>query len=238
MLVGLYRSNPDAFIGENMNRLKAGAVLQVPAGDSLGAVSQDEARQVIQAQSADFSAYRQRLAGAAPTLQQEGSERQAKGKVQAAVEDRKPAGTSTPDKLTLSKAASAAAESKASKETEKKDAAARLAELTRNVEEFEEALQRDQAGSAGTGRRARAGGACRGATAGADTSPRASRRSSPTPPRRSCCRHPGPRPRRPAPRPRRRPSPQRRNARNPACWTSSWTARCCWPWPPCWRPAW
>ncbi len=136
MLVGLYRSNPDAFIGSNMNRLKAGAVLQVPASDTLASVPTDEARQVIQAQSADFSAYRQRLAGAAPTLQQEGSERQAKGKVQAAVEDNKPAVTTAPDKLTLSKAASAAAETKVSKETEKKDAAARLAELTRNVEEL------------------------------------------------------------------------------------------------------
>ncbi len=135
MLVGLYRSNPDAFIGSNMNRLKSGVVLQVPASDTLAAVPNDEAHQVIQAQSADFSAYRQRLAGAAPTLQQEGNERQAKGKVQAAVEDKKPAAV-TPDKLTLSKAASAAAEAQASKETQKKDAAARLAELTRNVEDL------------------------------------------------------------------------------------------------------
>ena len=136
MLVGLYRANPDAFVGDNMNRLKAGAVLQVPASDTLGAVPSAEARQVIQAQSADFSAYRQRLAGAAPTLQAEANERQAKGKVQAAVEDNKPAVSTAPDKLTLSKAASAAAETKASKDTEKKDAATRIAELSRNVDEL------------------------------------------------------------------------------------------------------
>ena len=136
MLVGLYRSNPDAFIGSNMNRLKSGVVLQVPGADSLGAVTPDEAHQVIQAQSADFNAYRQRLAGAAPTLQQDDNERQAKGKVQAAVEDRKAAAAAAPDKLTLSKAASAAAEAKVSKETEKRDAANRVAELTRNVEEL------------------------------------------------------------------------------------------------------
>ncbi|MDY0746253.1 FimV/HubP family polar landmark protein [Paucibacter sp. R3-3] len=136
MLVGLYRANPDAFVGDNMNRLKAGAVLQVPASDTLGALPSAEARQVIQAQSADFSAYRQRLAGAAPTLQAEANERQAKGKVQAAVEDKKPAASTAPDKLTLSKAASAAAETKASKETEKKDAATRIAELTRNVDDL------------------------------------------------------------------------------------------------------
>ncbi len=134
MLVGLYRSNPDAFIDRNMNLLKAGSVLQVPASDALADVTPGEARQVIQAQSADFSAYRQRLAGVAPTLKQEESERQSKGRVQAAVEDRKPAAAATPDKLTLSKAASAVAEAKLSEEAKKKDAAARLAELTRNVE--------------------------------------------------------------------------------------------------------
>ncbi len=137
MLVGLFRNNPDAFIDGNMNRLKAGSVLRVPGSESLGSVSQGEARQIILAQSADFSAYRQRLASAAPTLQNNESERQSKGQVQTAVEDRKPAAAATPDKLTLSKAGSASAvETKASKDTEKKDAAARVAELTRNVEEL------------------------------------------------------------------------------------------------------
>jgi pilus assembly protein FimV len=30
MLVGLFRNNPDAFLGDNVNRLKAGAILNVP----------------------------------------------------------------------------------------------------------------------------------------------------------------------------------------------------------------
>lgn len=138
MLVGLFRNNPDAFIDGNMNRLKAGTVLQVPGSDALAAVPQSEARQIILAQSADFSAYRQRLASAAPTLQSSESERQSKGQVQAAVDDRKPAAAPTPDKLTLSKAGgpASAAEAKLSKDAEKKDAAARVAELTRNVEEL------------------------------------------------------------------------------------------------------
>ncbi|MCV2361143.1 hypothetical protein LNV08_19395 [Paucibacter sp. TC2R-5] len=139
MLVGLFRNNPDAFLDSNMNRLRTGVVLQVPSSETLGATSPTEARQIIRAQSADFSAYRLRLSSAAPTLQTDQSERQAKGKVEAAVEDRKPAPAPTPDKLTLSKAASAAADAKvakASKEAEKKDAAARMAELTRNVEEL------------------------------------------------------------------------------------------------------
>ncbi|WP_238139695.1 FimV/HubP family polar landmark protein [Roseateles aquatilis] len=136
MLVGLYRSNPDAFINENMNRLKSGAVLSVPGSDSVQSITPQEARRVIQAQSSDFGGYRQRLAEAAPTLKPKENERQAKGQVQAAVEDRKPSASPTPDKLTLSKPTTTAAETKVSKETEKKDSAARVAELTRNVEEL------------------------------------------------------------------------------------------------------
>ncbi|WP_143742526.1 FimV/HubP family polar landmark protein, partial [Roseateles chitinivorans] len=137
MLVGLYRSNPDAFIGQNMNRLKSGAVLSVPGSESVQSITPQEARRVIQAQSSDFGGYRQRLAEAAPTLKPDENARQAKGSVQAAVEDRKPATSATPDKLTLSKpSAATGGEAKVSKDTEKKDSAARVAELTRNVEEL------------------------------------------------------------------------------------------------------
>jgi pilus assembly protein FimV len=139
MLVGLYRSNPQAFVDNNMNRLKAGVVLDVPAADALQSVAPPEARQIIQAQSADFGAYRQRLAGAVPAARTEGSARQASGKVEAAVEDRKQAAAATPDKLTLSKgpaSKASMAEDKISKESEKKDASTRVAELSKNVDEL------------------------------------------------------------------------------------------------------
>ncbi len=137
MLVGLYRANPDAFVDNNMNRLKAGVVLKVPGSEKLGELSAAEARQIIQAQSADFNNYRQRLASGAPLVHQDESDKSAKGRVQAEVADKKPAAAAAPDKLTLSKpSATAGTEAKASKETEKKDSAARVAELTRNVEEL------------------------------------------------------------------------------------------------------
>lgn len=138
MLVGLYRSNPDAFIGENMNRLKAGVVLQVPSADALAGVPNEEAREIVAAQSADFAAYRDRLASGAPELQATQASRAAKGKVQAEVADRKPAAAPSPDKLMLSKAGASAAEGKVSKDTERKDEAARVAELKRNVEELKQ----------------------------------------------------------------------------------------------------
>lgn len=137
MLVALFRGNPSAFMGDNMNRMKAGAVLSVPSADDAKAMTTADAKELIRAQSADFGAYRQRLAGNVPTAKAEESSRQAKGKVEAAVDDRKQAAAPTSDKLTLSQGAvKAGSEAKVSKEAEKKEAAARVAELTRNVEEL------------------------------------------------------------------------------------------------------
>jgi pilus assembly protein FimV len=139
MLVSLFRANPDAFIGSNMNRLKAGVVLQIPDAQEAGAVAPAEARQIIQAQSADFGAYRQRLAGAVPDAKIDAPAQRATGTVQAAVEDRKQAAPS-PDKLTLSKGAAASkpggAEDQIAKSGAQKDAATRVAELSKNVEEL------------------------------------------------------------------------------------------------------
>ena len=135
MLVALLKSNPDAFIGGNVNRLKSGAVLDIPAADEAGAVSAGEASSTIIAQARDFNDFRQRLASGVPATQVDGATRQAGGKVQANVEDRA-AVTATPDKLTLSKGAvqgKAAAEDKISKDKQAKDASSRVAELTKNL---------------------------------------------------------------------------------------------------------
>jgi pilus assembly protein FimV len=145
MLVALFRNNPNAFIGDNMNRLKAGAVLNVPSSEQANAVTTADAKEVIRAQSADFGKYRQTLAGNVPTMPAGQSSRQAAGKVQAAIDDRKQAATPTPDKLTLSQGAvkpgAGGTEAKVSKETEKKDAATRVAELAKNIEDLKKVQQ-------------------------------------------------------------------------------------------------
>jgi pilus assembly protein FimV len=140
MLVSLYRGNPQAFMDNNMNRLKSGVVLAVPSADEAKAATPAEARQVIQAQSADFGAYRQRLASGVPAARTEGSARQASGKVEAKVNDSKQASGATPDKLTLSKGAASpktnAAEEQISKDKAKKADDVRVAELAKNVDEL------------------------------------------------------------------------------------------------------
>ena len=138
MLVSLFRANPQAFMGENMNRLKAGTVLSVPSAAEAGKVTPAGAREIIQAQSADFGAYRQRLASGVTATATEGPARQAQGKVQAQVDDRKQAAASTPDRLTLSQGGvkASAPETKVSRESERKDSSTRLAELARNVDDL------------------------------------------------------------------------------------------------------
>jgi pilus assembly protein FimV len=141
MLVSLYRNNPQAFIDDNMNRMKSGVTLAVPSAETAKQLSQEEAHQVIQAQSADFAAYRHRLATGVTTVRTDESKRQASGKVEAQIQDQKTASAPpAPDKLTLSRGAvkpgATAPEAKISKETQRQAEAARVAELTRNLQEL------------------------------------------------------------------------------------------------------
>ncbi len=135
MLVALLRSNPEAFIGGNINRLKSGAVLDIPAAEDAAAMSPGEASRTIVAQAKDFNDFRQKLAAGVPGAQVDSANRQAGGKVQAKVEDRA-ASSATPDKLTLSKGAvqsKAGAEDQLAKDRQAKDASSRVAELAKNI---------------------------------------------------------------------------------------------------------
>ena len=138
MLIALLRANPDSFVDGNVNRLKAGAVLEMPSGDQAGAVPPDEARQTLVAQSRDFNEFRRRLAEGVPTTAAPGTGRQTSGRVQAQVEDKKSA-AATPDRLTLSKGGVQGKGSSAdqiARDREAKDAQTRVAELNKNIDEL------------------------------------------------------------------------------------------------------
>lgn len=99
MLVGLYRSNPDAFVS-NMNRMKTGKILRLPEKEELTAMPQQTAVKEIHAQAADWNAYRRKLADAAATAPE--SRTAASGKIAARVEDKAAAGEAK-DVVRLSK---------------------------------------------------------------------------------------------------------------------------------------
>ena len=137
MLVALLRANPDAFVNNNINRVKSGAVMNVPSAEQAQALSPAEATQTVIAQSKDFNEFRKKLATSAPAAQVAAADRQASGSVQTKVEDKKPS-AAAPDKLTLSKGAiKAQAEAdKVAKDRATKEAAERAAEVAKNINEL------------------------------------------------------------------------------------------------------
>ncbi|MGE4331005.1 FimV/HubP family polar landmark protein [Diaphorobacter sp.] len=148
MLVALMRSNPDAFINGNVNRLRSGAVLQIPTEAEAQATTTTEARRIVVAQSRDFNEFRRRMAGAAPTAQVAAAQRSASGAVQTEVDDKKPA-VGSPDKLTLSKGSVQAqkAEEQAARDRQASQTATRMAELSRNLQDLKQLDAASQPGA-------------------------------------------------------------------------------------------
>lgn len=148
MLVALLQNNPHAFIGDNVNRMKAGVVLNLPDAAQAAAVDASTARRTIAAQSRDFNEFRRRLAGAASTVPSTPGSRESSGRLQTEVQD-KAAPAPTPDRLTLSKGAAAPAgkEADIAQQRAQQDNSTRVAELSRNIEELNK-LQAGQAAPA------------------------------------------------------------------------------------------
>ena len=56
MLVALFKSNADAFDGNNMNRLRTGAILTMPSAEEAAATPATEATKTVRVQAADWRA--------------------------------------------------------------------------------------------------------------------------------------------------------------------------------------
>lgn len=158
MLVAMVRGNPDAFDGGNVNRLRAGRILDLPDAATASAVNQSEAHKFIVAQASDFNAYRRRLAGqvaAAPAPEAEGARQGVSGKLSARVDEKAPAeAAKSGDQLKVSRtdqprgggavgklAGGAREEDLVAREKALKDANSRLGELERNVQELQKLLE-------------------------------------------------------------------------------------------------
>ena len=109
VLIALQRLNPNALDGGNINRMKAGSVLTLPDPDTIKAIDANDARKLVNAQTADFRRYREQLANharkpdvAAEARADETNNRQSQGRVGVQVNE--PTGNVAQDKLRLSKA--------------------------------------------------------------------------------------------------------------------------------------
>lgn len=137
MLLALLRTNPEAFINNNINLLKAGAVLTMPDVAKAEETTPQEARRIIVAQSRDFNEYRRKLAGQAPRTAVDKVRREISGAVNARVEDKK-SESAPADKLTLSKGAiqGKTREDQISEARNEAQTAQRASELEKNINEL------------------------------------------------------------------------------------------------------
>ena len=139
MLVAMLRSNPQAFVDGNVNRLEAGVVMDLPTDEEAVATKAVEAKNIIEVQARDFNEYRRKLADNATAKLDKESSRNASGKVSAKVQDRQVTAPAD-DRLTLAKPAEPgpanATEDKIAKERAASDAAARANELKKNISDL------------------------------------------------------------------------------------------------------
>jgi pilus assembly protein FimV len=142
MLVALFKANSDAFVGNNMNRLRAGAILTVPSADDVNAATPTDAQKEVRVQASDWRAYRDRLAAAAPEAGGE-STRTAAGSIGTAVDEKTPAAQPGRDQLRVSKDAKgkgSAAEDAVATDQQLKEAQSRVAQLEKMLADSQHAI--------------------------------------------------------------------------------------------------
>lgn len=137
LLIALLRANPDAFIGGNLNRLRAGAVVDLPSAEQARAISKAEARRLVAVQSSDFNDFRRRLATATPATAGGTGAREVSGRVQTQMQE-STAAAAAPDKLKLSKGAvkPGTREAQVAQSREQQEASSRVAELSKNLDDL------------------------------------------------------------------------------------------------------
>jgi pilus assembly protein FimV len=149
MLIALYRTNPDAFIRDNINLVRAGHILNIPDADAVGTVERADANRLVSAHIADFNEYRSRLAGAPVAAEGAPGQRESTGRIEPKPAAAPPAGTQ--DQLKLSKAdpqKPSAAGSRAAqgddavaRERAMKEAQSRVTDLEKNVADLQKLLE-------------------------------------------------------------------------------------------------
>jgi pilus assembly protein FimV len=103
MLVALFRGNPEAFSGKNMNRLKTGKVIEIPDWSEVSGIDAKGARKEVRLQMADFNAYREKLAAMTGALPEPEAGQAGAGRLSGPLPEPAPAGQQPKEVLKLSK---------------------------------------------------------------------------------------------------------------------------------------
>jgi len=148
MLVALFMGNKDAFEGNNMNRLRAGAILNLPSPDEATATAAPEATKTVRVQAADWRTYQSSAAGAAPAAGEAGG-RVAAGKIGTTAEEKTPAAPPGRDQLKVSPeagrgkgtAAAPVNEEILAREKALKEAQSRIGELEKTLKDLQRVIE-------------------------------------------------------------------------------------------------
>lgn len=134
LLMSLLRNNPNAFVQNNVNRLKAGALISLPTEEDAASIDPKQARADIRLQALDFDAYRSQLASQAGKAKlADANERKSQGGLTAQVENK---AEKSPDQLKLSKPGVTEAD-QVKQKLESDQAAQRNQEVAKNVSELD-----------------------------------------------------------------------------------------------------
>ena len=143
MMIAIQRSNPDAFIGGNINRLRAGVALNLPSSGDAQAIAQTAAVAEVRVQAASWRGYVARVSDNVPSVASDAPSARASGRVSGAVADTGSA-TSNNDKLKLSQGERnkqrPGTDSKVASAKALKEEQSRVAQLEKTKADLEKAL--------------------------------------------------------------------------------------------------
>ena len=143
MMIAIQRANPGAFVGGNINRLRAGVALNVPPSGDAQAITHNSALSEVRAQTASWRGYVARIADAVPSVAADRPSARVSGRVSGAVADTG-GNTSAVDKLKLSQGErnklSSSTEGKVAATKALKEEQSRAAQLEKTKQDLEKAL--------------------------------------------------------------------------------------------------
>ncbi|HEY2815771.1 MAG TPA: FimV/HubP family polar landmark protein [Casimicrobiaceae bacterium] len=143
MLVAFYNGNQNAFDEQNMNRLRRGAIMNVPSAADAAATNSTEATRIVRMQASDWRTYRDRIAGSAPAASGSAS-RETGGRIGSAVTEATPAAPPGRDQLKVSREANAkagVAEERIARDKQLTEAQARIAALEKTVRDLQRTIE-------------------------------------------------------------------------------------------------
>ncbi|HEY3178018.1 MAG TPA: FimV/HubP family polar landmark protein [Casimicrobiaceae bacterium] len=143
MLVAFFNSNQNAFDEQNMNRLRRGAIMNVPSAADAATTESAEATRIVRMQAADWRSYRDRVAGSAPAASG-GASRETAGRIGTAVAETTPAAPPGRDQLKVSREANAKAgiaEERIARDKQLTEAQARIAALEKTVRDLQRTIE-------------------------------------------------------------------------------------------------